>query len=120
MPGLRSCPDSLPEGLAHEEGQVRRVTVRLKGLVEGDRHHEAVAVMTSVPEVGVITATSFRLELPEQERFDHEGRVARMACLAPTGPSEREDPPRGRAAEVGQRTVAYGAGGGGLEMGRLR
>ncbi len=62
---------------------VKSVTVRLRGLAEADRHHKAVAVMTSMPGVGVITAAAFRLELPEPERFDHEGQVARMTGLAP-------------------------------------
>ena len=55
------------------------MTVRLKELVGADRHRKAVAVMSSVPGVGVLTAAAFRLELPEPERFDHEGQVARIA-----------------------------------------
>lgn len=49
------------------------MTVRLKGLAETDRYRKATAVMCSVPGVGVITAAAFRLELPEPQRFDHEG-----------------------------------------------
>src|SRR5262245_55558634 len=55
---------------------------------------KAVAVMCSVPGVGVITAAAFRLELPEPQRFDHEGQVARMTGLAPqvrqSGATRRE------------------------------
>ena len=83
LPELRFCLDLLLDELAHAQEQVKRVTIRLKGLAEADRHHKAVEVMTSVPGVGVITAAAFRLELPEPQRFDHEGQVARMTGLAP-------------------------------------
>ena len=42
----------------------------------------------------MLTAAAFRLELPEPQRFDHEGQVARMAGLAPmvrqSGEARRE------------------------------
>jgi transposase len=94
LPELRFCLDVLLDELAHAQEQVRRVTVRLKKLAEADRHREAVAVMSSVPGVGVLTAAAYRLELPEPERFDHEGQVARMTGLAPqvrqSGETRRE------------------------------
>jgi transposase len=94
LPELRFCLDLLLDELAHAQEQVKCVTVRLKGLAEADRHRKAVAVMSSVPGVGVLTAAAFRLELPEPKRFDHEGQVARMAGLAPqvrqSGETRRE------------------------------
>jgi transposase len=91
---LRFCLDLLLDELAHAQEQVKRVTERLKGLAEADRHRKATAVLCSVPGVGVLTAAAFRLELPEPERFDHEGQVARMAGLAPqvrqSGETRRE------------------------------
>src|SRR5512147_2468628 len=94
LPELRFCLDLLLDELAHAQEQVRRVTVRLKELAEADRHREATSVLSSVPGVGVLTAAAFRLELPEPQRFDHEGQVARMAGLAPqvrqSGETRRE------------------------------
>src|SRR4051794_33677257 len=94
LPELRFCLDLLLDELAHAQEQVRRVTVRLKELAGADRHREATAVLCSVPGVGVLTAAAFRLELPEPQRFDHEGQVARMAGLAPqvrqSGETRRE------------------------------
>jgi transposase len=94
LPELRFCLDLLLDELAHAQEQVRRVTVRLKELAEAERHRKATAVLCSVPGVGVLTAAAFRLELPEPERFDHEGQVARMAGLAPqvrqSGETRRE------------------------------
>src|SRR5262245_43822297 len=94
LPELRFCLDLLLDELAHAREQVRRVSARLKELAEAERHRKATAVMCSVPGVGVLTAAAFRLELPEPERFDHEGQVARMTGLAPqvrqSGETRRE------------------------------
>jgi transposase len=94
LPELRFCLDLLLDELAHAQEQVKCVTVRLKELAEAERHRKAVATMCSVPGVGVLTAAAFRLELPEPERFAHEGQVARMAGLAPqvrqSGQTRRE------------------------------
>jgi transposase len=76
LPELRFCLDLLLDELAHAQEQVKRVTVRLKDLAQADRHRKATNVMCSVPGVGVITAAAFRLELPEPQRFDHEGQPA--------------------------------------------
>jgi transposase len=83
LPELRFCLDLLLDELAHAQEQVQRATVRLTGLAEADRHRKATGVRCTVPGVGVLTAAAFRLELPEPQRFDHEGQVARMAGLAP-------------------------------------
>jgi transposase len=94
LPELRFCLDLLLDELAHAQEQVKRATERLKGLAEAERHRKATAVLCSVPGVGVLTAAAFRLELPEPQRFDHEGQVARMAGLAPqvrqSGETRRE------------------------------
>ena len=39
--------------------------------------------MRGVPGVGLVTAMTFQLELPELERFDDAGQVAEMTGLAP-------------------------------------
>jgi transposase len=94
LPELRFCLDLLLDELAHAQEQVQRVTVRLEELADADRHRKATTVLCSVPGVGVLTAAAFRLELPEPERFDHEGQVARMVGLAPqvrqSGETRRE------------------------------
>jgi transposase len=94
LPELRFCLDLLLDELAHAQEQVQRATVRLTGLAEADRHRKATGVRCTVPGVGVLTAAAFRLELPEPQRFDHDGQVARMAGLAPqvrqSGETRRE------------------------------
>jgi len=94
LPELRFCLDLLLDELAHAQEQVQRVSVRLKELAGAERHREATAVLCSVPGIGALTAAAFRLELPEPQRFDHEGQVARMTGLAPqvrqSGETRRE------------------------------
>jgi transposase len=91
---LRFCLDVMLDELAHAVQQVKRVTGRLEELAESERHRRAAEVMRSVPGVGLVTAMTFRLELPEPGRFDDAGQVARMTGLAPmvrqSGETRRE------------------------------
>lgn len=94
LPELRLCLDVMIDELGHAQGQVRRVTKHLEGLALAERHRAASEVMRSVPGVGLITAMTFRLELPEPQRFNDAGQVAKMAGLAPmvrqSGETRRE------------------------------
>jgi transposase len=94
LPELRFCLDVMLDKLEHASRQVKRVTKRLEELSQAERHRAASEVMRSVPGVGLVTAMTFRLELPEPERFDDAGQVAKMAGLAPmvrqSGETRRE------------------------------
>jgi transposase len=94
LPELRFCLDVMLDELEHVGRQVKRVTRRLEELSQAERHAAAAGVMRTVPGVGLVTAMTFRLELPEPTRFDHAGQVARMAGLAPmvrqSGETRRE------------------------------
>ena len=94
LPELRFCLDVMLDELGHAQGQVKRVTKRLEDLSRAERHRAAATVMRGVPGVGLVTAMTFRLELPEPERFDDAGQVARMTGLAPmvrqSGATRRE------------------------------
>jgi transposase len=94
LPELRFCLDVMLEELDHAGRQVKRVTRRLEELAKVERHQVAAEAMRSVPGVGLVTAMTFRLELPEPERFDAAGQVAKMTGLAPmvrqSGETRRE------------------------------
>ena len=94
LPELRFCLDVMLDEVEHAGQQVKRVTKRLEELSQAERHRVAAEVMRSVPGVGLVTALTFRLELPEPERFDDAGQVAKMAGLAPmvrqSGETRRE------------------------------
>jgi len=70
---LRFCFDVLLDELDHARAQVARATKRLRELARNERHRPAAANLRSVSGMGPITATTYRLELPEPERFEHEG-----------------------------------------------
>jgi transposase len=119
---LRYCLDLLVDELAHAQEQIQRVTLRLKELAEADRHRKATAILCSMPGVGVLTAAAFRLELPEPERFDHAGQVARMPGLAPQVRQSGETRREGGLLKSGNarlRTVLVNAAGT-CELGRPR
>jgi transposase len=82
-PQLRFCLDVMLDEREHAERQLARVTKRLEELARAERHRAAAEALRSVPGVGLITAMSFRLELPEPGRFRHAGQVAKMLGLAP-------------------------------------
>jgi transposase len=93
-PELRFCLDVMLDEWEHAGRQVKRVTTRLEELSKVERHRVAAEAMRSVPGVGLVTAMTFRLELPEPERFDAAGQVAKMTGLAPmirqSGETRRE------------------------------
>lgn len=80
--------------LKHNQSQVARATKRLEELAKTERHRNAAEVMRSVPGVRLVTAMTFRLELPEPERSETWGQVAKVTGLAPmvrqSGPTRRE------------------------------
>ncbi len=94
LPELRFCLDVMLDELEHNRSQLARVTKRLEQVAQAERHRGAAEVMRSVPGVGLVTAMTFRLELPEPGRFETEGQVARVTGLAPmvrqSGPTRRE------------------------------
>ena len=94
LPELRFARDVLLDELDHVQQQVKRVTDHQGELAEARRHPHAVHQMRTVPGVGPVTAMSFRLELPEPERFKRAGQVAKMLGLAPqvrqSGQTRRE------------------------------
>ncbi len=83
LPELRFCLDLLLDELAHAQEQVERATRRLRELSRTERHRKADVRLQSVPGVELVTAMSFRLELPEPERFGDQCQVAKMIGLAP-------------------------------------
>jgi len=91
---LRFCLDVMLDERQHALEQVARATRRLEALARADRHCATVAALRTVPGVGPVTATTFRVELHEPGRFRDGGQVARMIGLAPqvlqSGPTRRE------------------------------
>jgi len=80
---LRQCFDVLLDEEQHARAQVQRINESVKKLMATARHRPKVAVLRSVPGVGVVTAMTFQTELLGPERFSRPGEVAKMIGLAP-------------------------------------
>jgi transposase len=80
---LRFCLDEMLEAMAQAHLAVMRATHRLREIARRDHHAETVARLRTVPGVGPLTSLTFRLEMPEPERFGDAGQVARLCGLAP-------------------------------------
>ncbi|MBY0460425.1 MAG: IS110 family transposase, partial [Gemmataceae bacterium] len=105
---LRFCLDVMLDELAHAAAQVERVTKELRRVARTDRHRPAVDVLRTVPGVGPITAMTFRLEVPEPERFTDGRQVGRLLGLAPQVRQSGERRRSGRILKSGNpraRTV---------------
>lgn len=93
---LGFCLDELLTELGQLQAQVRRINERIERLGQTARHGAAMAVLTSHPGVGPITAMTFRTELHQAELLDHGDQVAKYFGLHPrvrqSGPTRRDGP----------------------------
>lgn len=93
---LRFCLDELLSELAQTQERVRRINGRIEELGRSERHGAAVAVLTSHPGVGPITAMTFRTELHPADRMTDGEQVAKYLGLSPrvrqSGQTRRDGP----------------------------
>lgn len=93
---LRFCLDELLTELGQLQAQVRRINDRIEQLGQTERHGAAMAVLTSHPGVGPITAMTFRTELHQAERVSDGEQVAKYFGLNPrvrqSGQTRRDGP----------------------------
>ena len=93
---LRFCLDELLTELGQLQGQVRRINDRIEQLGQTERHGAAMAVLTSHPGVGPITAMTFRTELHQAEQMSDGNQVAKYFGLSPrvrqSGQTRRDGP----------------------------
>lgn len=93
---LRVALQVMVEQLELLQGQMARISKRLKRMAAGPRYSKAERLLQTVPGVGPLTAMHFTLELYRPERFDRTEQVASYLGLAPqvrqSGQSRREGP----------------------------
>jgi len=98
---LRSCFDVLLDEEEHTRAQLSKINAQVRELTATERHGEKVAVLRSVPGVGIVTAMTFQTELLEPSRFDRPGEVAKMIGLAPLVEESGERRRTGRLIKAG-------------------
>ena len=105
MPEGRLTIDSHLRELTFLQQELSEVAGQLGHLTRQPEHHAAIRALTSVPGVGQVVATSFRLELFRPERFHCKEEVASYLGLAPTVRHSGETTPRGDLVPVGQKRL---------------
>lgn len=105
LPEGRLTIDSHLRELRFLQQELSKVTEQLERFNQKPEHRAAIKALTSVPGVGQVVATSFRLELFRPERFHRKEEVANYLGLAPTVRHSGEKTPRGYLVPVGQKRL---------------
>lgn len=105
LPEGRLTIDSHLRELKFLQQELSEVAEQLGHLNRQPEHQAAIKALTSVPGVGKVVATSFRLELFRPERFHRKEEVASYLGLAPTVRHSGEKTPRGYLVPVGQKRL---------------
>lgn len=82
-PQLRFCLDILLREYDFQREQMKSIESHMAQLGKTERHAEAIRLTMTHPGVGLVTATVFRGELYNPERFDGPKQVAAYVGLAP-------------------------------------
>ena len=94
--GLAPCFESLMASLLDAQRRLSSLSQAVAALAASERHAQAIAHLSSVPGVGLLTAMVFRTEVFAPERFARGEQVAAFVGLAPrvraSGESRREGP----------------------------
>lgn len=88
--------------LASEKAMVQKMLDRI---IEKPEHKKVVACLRSVPGVGVITATTFRMEIFNPERFETHEQVVSLLGLAPTVYHSGAGKVQARTVPTGQKRL---------------
>lgn len=105
LPEGRFTMDSHLRELEFLQCELSEVTAHLEQLNRHPKHRPVIRALTSVPGVGKVVATTFRLELFRPDRFDRAEEVASYLGLAPTVRHSGEKTPRGYLMPVGQKRL---------------
>lgn len=90
--------------LAFHQAELKAVEARLAKSVEQD-HQVVMNCLRSVPGVGAVVASTFRLEIYRPERFNRAEEVTSYLGLAPMVSQSGESKAKGRLRPVGQRRL---------------
>lgn len=101
-PEARLTIDSHLRELDFLQQELSSVTAQLDQINLQPQHHQAIKALRSIPGVGKVVATTFRLEIFRPERFDRAEELTSYLGLAPTVRHSGEKTPRGYLVPVGQ------------------
>lgn len=99
---LRMSFKQLLTAYDQSDTHVREQTDLLKALSKTNLYRERVAILTSIPGIGTISAMELLLELQDVERFRTAGQLAAYVGLTPSQFSSGENVRMGRITRIGK------------------
>jgi transposase len=85
--------------------QVEKQTNLLKELAKEERYRERVAILRSIPGIGIISAMELLLELQDVERFSTADQLAAYVGLTPSQFSSGDRVRMGRITRIGKQQL---------------
>jgi len=82
--------------------QIEKQTKLLKELSETERHRDRVAILKSIPGIGLLGAMELLLELQDVERFRRADQLAAYVGLTPSQYSSADKIRMGRITKIGK------------------
>lgn len=99
---LAVCFHQLLDGYKNADQQVGEQTDLVKDLSKTDRYRDLVAILTTLPGIGILGAMEILLELQDVERFRTADQLAAYVGLTPSQFSSGEHVRMGRITRIGK------------------
>jgi transposase len=102
---LKKSFEKLIRAYEFVDGQIEEQTKLLKELAKEERYRERVAILRSIPGIGIISAMEMLLELQDIERFSKADQLAAYVGLTPSQFSSGDRVRMGRITRVGKQQL---------------
>ena len=100
---LQKSFEHLLQAYEFVDGQIEEQTNLLKELAQEERYRERVAILRSIPGIGLIGAMEMLLELQDVERFGKADQLAAYVGLTPSQFSSGDRIRMGRITRIGKQ-----------------
>jgi len=102
---LRYSFEALLDGYDYLTGQLKKFRERVLLLAELKDYARSVGILRSIPGVGLLTALSWLLELPEMEAFESNEKLGSYLGLTSSEYSSGENRRQGRITRCGNNRI---------------
>ncbi len=102
---LKKSFEKLIRAYEFVDGQIVEQTKLLKELAKEERYRERVAILRSIPGIGIISAMEMLLELQDVERFSKADQLAAYVGLTPSQFSSGDRVRMGRITRIGKQQL---------------
>lgn len=106
-PSLRSSFEFLLDTYNHLSEQLKKIRVSVLALGESKRYREPIQILKNVPGIGLFTALSWVLELPNMSHFKSNECLASFLGLTTSEYSSSDKIRQGRITRCGNRKIRW-------------